>query len=70
MISVGVELLRIQPLLAILPGTMIMLTVLSLNIVGDALRDALDPRGKQDLDAALQLEAQAGLASAKGGATI
>lgn len=58
MITVGVELLRIQPLLAILPGTMIMLTVLSLNIVGDALRDALDPRGKARLDAALQFEAQ------------
>jgi peptide/nickel transport system permease protein len=60
MITVGVELLRIQPLLAILPGTMIMLTVLSLNIVGDALRDALDPRGKARMDAALQFEAQAG----------
>ena len=67
MITVGVELLRIQPLLAILPGTMIMLTVLSLNIVGDALRDALDPRGKARMDAALQFEAQAG---AGGGATI
>jgi len=67
MISVGVELLRIQPLLAILPGIMIMLTVLSLNIVGDALRDALDPRGKARLDAALQFEAQAG---AGGGAAI
>jgi peptide/nickel transport system permease protein len=60
MITVGVELLRIQPLLAILPGAMIMLTVLSLNIVGDALRDALDPRGKARMDAALQFEAQAG----------
>ena len=59
MITVGVELLRIQPLLAILPGAMIMLTVLSLNIVGDAVRDALDPRGKSRLDAALQFEAQA-----------
>ena len=58
MITVGVDLLRIQPLLAILPGVMIMLTVLSLNIVGDALRDALDPRGKGRLDAALQFEAQ------------
>lgn len=58
MISVGVELLRIQPLLAILPGAMIMLTVLSLNIIGDALRDALDPRGKQQMDAVLQFEAQ------------
>jgi peptide/nickel transport system permease protein len=60
MITTGVELLRIQPLLAILPGTMIMLTVLSLNIVGDALRDALDPRGKARMDAALQFEAQSG----------
>lgn len=59
MITTGVDLLRIQPLLAILPGLMITLTVLSLNIVGDALRDALDPRGKARLDAALQLEAQA-----------
>jgi peptide/nickel transport system permease protein len=63
MITIGVELLKIQPLLAILPGTMIMLTVLSLNIVGDGLRDALDPRGKQQMDAALQLEAQAGVTS-------
>lgn len=60
MITTGVELLRIQPLLAILPGLMITLTVLSLNVVGDALRDALDPRGKTRLDAALQFEAQAG----------
>jgi len=67
MITVGVDLLRIQPLLAILPGLMIMLTVLSLNIVGDALRDALDPRGKARMDAALQFEAQAG---AGGGAVI
>ncbi len=60
MITTGVELLKIQPLLAIIPGFMIMLTVLSLNIVGDALRDALDPRGKARMDAALQFEAQAG----------
>jgi peptide/nickel transport system permease protein len=66
MIDVGVELLRIQPLLAILPGAMIMLTVLSLNIVGDALRDALDPRGKQRMDAALQFEAQSGVVAAPG----
>jgi peptide/nickel transport system permease protein len=59
MVTVGVDLLRIQPLLAIAPGFMIMLTVLSLNIIGDALRDALDPRGKARLDAALQFEAQA-----------
>lgn len=71
MISTGVELLRVQPLLAIAPGLMIMLTVLSLNIIGDALRDALDPRGKARLDAALQLEAQAGTTgSQQGGAVV
>ncbi len=60
MISDGVELLNTQPLLAILPGAMIMLTVLSLNVVGDGLRDALDPRSK------LRLEAHAGMVEPKG----
>lgn len=32
------------PLLAVWPGLMILLTVLSVNSVGDGLRDALDPR--------------------------
>jgi peptide/nickel transport system permease protein len=71
MITVGVELLNIQPLLAILPGLMIMLTVLALNIVGDALRDALDPRGKARIDAALEFEAQGSVATgAQQGAVI
>jgi peptide/nickel transport system permease protein len=71
MITVGVELLNIQPLLAIVPGLMIMLTVLSLNIVGDALRDALDPRGKARMDAALEFEAQGGVvAGAQQGAVV
>jgi len=60
MISSGVDLLNTQPLLAIIPGTMIMLTVLSLNIVGDGLRDALDPRAK------VRLEAHAGMVEPKG----
>jgi peptide/nickel transport system permease protein len=68
MITVGVELLNIQPLLAILPGLMIMLTVLALNIVGDALRDALDPRGKARMDASLEFEAQGGIATGRQGA--
>lgn len=51
MVSIGEELLTTQPLLAIIPGTMIMLTVLALNIVGDGLRDALDPRSKVRLEA-------------------
>ena len=34
------------PWLAIIPGIAIILTVLSLNVFGDGLRDALDPRAK------------------------
>lgn len=34
------------PWLAIFPGAAIFLCVLSFNLVGDGLRDALDPRGK------------------------
>lgn len=62
MISVGEELLTTQPLLAIIPGVMIMLTVLALNIVGDGLRDALDPRSK------VRLEARAGMVEPEGAA--
>lgn len=60
MISIGEELLTTQPLLAIIPGAMILLTVLSLNIVGDGLRDALDPRSK------VRLEARAGIVEPEG----
>ncbi len=60
MISIGEELLITQPLLAIIPGVMITLTVLSLNIVGDGLRDALDPRSK------IRLEARTGIAEPEG----
>ena len=31
---------------AIAPGIMIVLTVLALNVLGDGIRDALDPRAK------------------------
>jgi peptide/nickel transport system permease protein len=62
MISIGEELLTTQPLLAIIPGVMIMLTVLALNIVGDGLRDALDPRSK------VRLEAHAGMVEPEGAA--
>jgi peptide/nickel transport system permease protein len=33
-----------EPWLAVLPGVMITLTVMSFNFLGDGLRDALDPR--------------------------
>lgn len=44
MLSVGRSYLRETPLLMIVPGLAILLTVMSLNLIGDALRDALDPR--------------------------
>lgn len=42
----GQALLYTRPLVAIVPGIFIVLTVLSLNILGDGVRDALDPRAK------------------------
>jgi peptide/nickel transport system permease protein len=39
-------LLYTRPWVAIAPGIMIVLTVLALNVFGDGLRDALDPRSK------------------------
>ena len=35
------------PWMAIFPGLLIFLTVLSINFIGDGLRDALDPRQKR-----------------------
>lgn len=40
------EEIGIAPWTAVFPGLMIFLTVLSNNFVGDALRDALDPKGR------------------------
>jgi peptide/nickel transport system permease protein len=42
----GQSLLYTRPLVSIVPGVMIVLTVLSLNVLGDGVRDALDPRAK------------------------
>jgi peptide/nickel transport system permease protein len=42
----GQALLYTRPWVAIAPGIMIVLTVLALNVFGDGLRDALDPRSK------------------------
>lgn len=44
MLSQGHAYLRTAPHMVIFPGAAISLTVLGLNLVGDALRDALDPR--------------------------
>lgn len=40
------DLLEFAPHLAIFPGMMIFLVVLSVNYIGDGLRDALDPRSR------------------------
>ena len=44
MLSEGRQYLREQWWIATFPGMAIMLTVLALNVLGDGLRDALDPR--------------------------
>jgi peptide/nickel transport system permease protein len=46
LISDGQDRIQTAPWLAIVPGIAIVLTVLALNIFGDGLRDALDPRAK------------------------
>jgi peptide/nickel transport system permease protein len=42
----GQTLLYTRPLVAMAPGLAIVITVLALNVLGDGLRDALDPRSK------------------------
>jgi peptide/nickel transport system permease protein len=44
MINSGQQYLLTNPLLSIVPGVAIVLLVLAFNLVGDGLRDALDPR--------------------------
>jgi peptide/nickel transport system permease protein len=50
MIDEGVDRIATAPHLAIVPGVMLVLTVLSLNVFGDGVRDALDPRAKVRLE--------------------
>ena len=60
MIAGGFELVTSSPLLTVVPGAMLLLTVLAVNVFADGLRDALDPRAK------LRLEAHAGKAEPEG----
>jgi len=46
MIDEGVERIITAPHLAIAPGIMLVLTVLALNVFGEGVRDALDPRAR------------------------
>lgn len=47
MLSSGRHLIRRAPHVATFPGIAIMITIFALNLLGDGLRDALDPRLKQ-----------------------
>ena len=47
MLAAGKSFIRSDPKLVIIPGIVIIITILSLNMVGDGLRDALDPKLKK-----------------------
>ena len=47
LLSSGRQYIRDFPHMVVYPGIAIMLTVLALNLIGDGLRDALDPRLKR-----------------------
>ncbi len=50
MIGAGVEKIISAPHQTIVPGLMLVLTVLALNVFGDGVRDAFDPRAKVRVD--------------------
>ena len=47
MLSTGRRYIRTEPYLTVIPGLAIMVVVYALNVVGDGLRDCLDPRLKK-----------------------
>jgi peptide/nickel transport system permease protein len=46
LISDGLPYIQTTPTYSLIPGAMLVLTVLSVNVVGDGVRDALDPRAQ------------------------
>ncbi|HEX9464040.1 MAG TPA: ABC transporter permease [Alphaproteobacteria bacterium] len=48
MLTNAQEIIQTEPMLAIWPGLLIFMTVASCNLLGDALQDALDPRGRKN----------------------
>jgi glutathione transport system permease protein len=44
MLSTGQQYIRQAQYLVIVPGALIFATVLAFNLIGDALRDVIDPR--------------------------
>jgi peptide/nickel transport system permease protein len=49
MLNEGRAFMRMAPHLSIFPGLAVMLTTLAFNLLGDALRDIMDPRLKLNL---------------------
>lgn len=47
MVAAGQEFIRTAPHMALYPGLAVMLAMLAFNLLGDGLRDALDPRMKR-----------------------
>lgn len=47
MLSEGRNYMQLAPHIAIFPGLAILITVVALNLLGDGLRDALDPRSRK-----------------------
>jgi peptide/nickel transport system permease protein len=46
MLNQAIDFYRVDPMFMIVPGAAIFLTVMAFNLLGDGLRDALDPRGR------------------------
>jgi peptide/nickel transport system permease protein len=46
LISDGLNYISTTPTFSLIPGAMLVLTVLAINVVGDGVRDALDPRAQ------------------------
>jgi peptide/nickel transport system permease protein len=46
LISDGLSYIQTTPTFSLIPGAMLVLTVLSINVLGDGIRDALDPRAQ------------------------
>ena len=46
LISDGLSYISVAPTFSLIPGAMLVLTVLSINVLGDGIRDALDPRAQ------------------------
>jgi dipeptide transport system permease protein len=44
MLAVSREFIRSDPWIVTLPGLAILITVVAINLAGDGLRDALDPK--------------------------